>query len=332
VRRAAQRRFEGRRAAGHQRHVARHQRVTRVAEQDGHRQFGCLAVPQRLFELGSCFARGQRHQESEIRMALVQQLGCTDPGVCVVLKFRLAAARQQGHDARIDRNRQPLAGGEALWLGRNLVGEGMADIAHRHAGLLVDRRLEREQAEHARHAARDALDAATAPGPDRRAHVVDGGHTGIAQLALQPQVEIGRIDADEGGRLVPEQAVEQAATDAGQVAVVLEHLEIAAHGQFLGRPPGVEAGRLHARPADADEVDIGPRIAQRLDQVRSQLVARRFAGDHGHRDAGGHYRMMPRPPDARKSDSSATSGVAFAASAMAALASSSVSPSRYSVL
>jgi hypothetical protein len=39
-----------------------------------------------------------------------------------------------------------------------------------------------------------------------------------------------------------------------------------------------------------------------LIRCAAKLVTGRFAGNHGHRDAGCHYRMMPRPPDARKSD------------------------------
>ena len=63
------------------------------------------------------------------------------------------------------------------------------------------------------------------------------------QRRFEVQVEIGRIDADEDVGRLAQQALAQLVADADDLAVVAQHLDVAAHGQLLVRPPGLEAVR-----------------------------------------------------------------------------------------
>ena len=64
------------------------------------------------------------------------------------------------------------------------------------------------------HVARNALDPPAAPGPDRRADEVDRADAAAPQPRLQAEVEVGRIDADEGTRPLLQQALGQRVADA----------------------------------------------------------------------------------------------------------------------
>ena len=164
----------------------------------------------------------------------------------------------------------------------------MADIAHRHAGGLIERLLERIHHQDAVDRARNAPHAPAAPGPDRGAHIVDGGDAGVLELAFEPEVEIGRIDADEEIRPVAQHAFGELAPDAHDLAVVAQRLGIAAHRELLHREMRLEALGRHARPADARELDPRPARLQRRDQMGGQQVAGGFAGHHADAHMSGH--------------------------------------------
>ena len=197
-----------------------------------------------------------------------------------VFKLRAPAAWQERHDQ--------LAGGQAqrrarLVLGRlerNQVGERMADIGDRHAGGAVKRLLEREHHQDAAHRARDAPHAPAPPSPHRRAHVVDRRDAGVLQLALQAQVEVGRVHADEEIGPLAQHAFGEAAPDAHDLAIVAQGLGVAAHRELLHREVRREALGRHARAADAGELHRGRACFQRRDEVRGQQVPRGFAGHH----------------------------------------------------
>ena len=74
-----------------------------------------------------------------------------------------------------------------------------------------------------------------------------------------------------------EQARQQGAAHAGDLAVVAQHFGIAAHGQRLRRPPGIETGALHLRSADAEKLGARQTALECLDQMGGQQVARGFA-------------------------------------------------------
>jgi hypothetical protein len=112
-----------------------------------------------------------------------------------------AAAGQQ-RDGR-GRGRQ-VEGGAGFGLlplevvaGIDLVGQWVADIGRRNPVALVEGGLEGEQAEHQVGRPADLADPLAAPGPNRGADVVHRADARPAQLDLQPQVEVRRIDADE---------------------------------------------------------------------------------------------------------------------------------------
>ena len=137
-------------------------------------------------------------------------------------------------------------------LERDHVGERVADVGRGDAVLGVDRRLERERC--------------TAPGRRRclifstrlpRQAQIDGLTKCTvltprgAQPGLEVEVEVGRIDADEDVGLVAQQPLGELVADADDLAVVAQHLDVAAHRELVVRPPGLEAARGHPRPADA---------------------------------------------------------------------------------
>ncbi len=61
----------------------------------------------------------------------------------------------------------------------------------------VERGLEREQREHPAGRTADGAQPLRAPRPHRRAHEMDGTDAPPLQAPLEPEIEIGRVDADE---------------------------------------------------------------------------------------------------------------------------------------
>src|SRR3546814_12957373 len=102
----------------------------------------------------------------------------------------------------------------------------------------LDLRLHREQAQHAVGAAPDLRRPRFAPGPDRRTHVVHGAHAATLEPALQAEVEIRRIDADEHVRLPVQDLLAQLAAQATQSRPV---------GEYLGQSHPPQTGRATCR-------------------------------------------------------------------------------------
>jgi hypothetical protein len=76
---------------------------------------------------------------------------------------------------------------------------------------------------------------------------VHGAHAAPLELALEPEVEIGRVDTDEQRHAFGEQPSPERATNAKQLGQMRDHLDEAAHGELLEREPGFAAGRFHFR-------------------------------------------------------------------------------------
>ena len=108
-----------------------------------------------------------------------------------------------------------------------------------------------------------------------------GGDARFAQADFEIKIEVGCVDTDEQVRLLCQQTLRQFAADAGDLWIVAQHLDIAAHGELFARPPDIEIFGLHARAADAHEVRAGQALLDRSHQVRGEQIARRFAGHHG---------------------------------------------------
>ena len=156
-------------------------------------------------------------------------------------------------------------------------------------------------------------------------------------LRLEPEVEVGRVDADEDRGAFGNEARAKRAADAEQFRQVRDDLGEAAHREAFHRVPGFAALGLHLRPGDARETH--PRIARPhgTDQRRRERVPGSLARhDADERRAAGHLsaghrtdqRTTPRPGTARNSTSGRNAGSTAAAASIFARASSSGSPSR----
>lgn len=257
-----------------------------MAEEDADRHVHVGMTAQGLLEQQAGLAGGQRHQEAGAGVAFVEQRGGGDIRVGEVAHLGLPAARQEGEHRAARGDLQGLAHGLAVGREGKDIGQRVPHVAHRHARRPVQLGLEGKQAQHVAHRAGDALQTPLAPSPDRRADEVDRRDAAILEALLEPQAEVGGIDADEGGRRIFLEQVEQAAADARQLTVVFEGIDVAMHGELLGGPEGLEADRLHLGAADAEELGIRQVALERLDQVAGEEVAGRLARHHG--DAQGH--------------------------------------------
>jgi hypothetical protein len=112
---------------------------------------------------------------------------------------------------------------------------------------------------------------------------MDRRDAGVTQPRFQPEIEIRRIDADEGGRTLAPSDAQQRAADARQLAIVLEHLDDShAPPAFAGHHASKPAACIFGPPMPKKSMHPADDVAQRLDQVTGKLVARRLAGDHRH--------------------------------------------------
>ena len=111
------------------------------------------------------------------------------------------------------------------------------------------------------------LKATAAPGPERGTHVVRGGDARALQSALERQVEIRRVDADEKPGPCLDQPAPELAVNRANLQIVPEDLDVTAHRQLLHGKPRLEALCLHLRPADADEAKARNALAQGADEV-----------------------------------------------------------------
>ena len=109
-------------------------------------------------------------------------------------------------------------------------------------------------------------------------------HTVIFETRFEPEVEVGRIDADEQRRLNRSQAMIDVAPDAYQLRQMAQHFRVAAQREFGHRVPDRAAGAFHAGAADAGKARTGNSLTHRVDQLRTQRIARRFPGDDADRD------------------------------------------------
>ena len=247
---------------------------------------GC-ACDQRLQQFAQRRVR-RRHKEAHAGFAQLHQFHRVEKRRADQRDLRAPAARQHRDDRAAFGEPQFAARTERIRLDRDFVGERMADVSRRDARLFHQRDFERKHAQHVIDGLHDLLDAPAAPRPDRRTHEMHGRNARVAQRMFEPEIEIGRIDADEHRRRLGQQLPLQLVADAENLGNVLERLDIAAHGQLVHRPVGVEAGGRHARAADAAIVRRGGQpLLEPAEQRRREQVAGRLARDH--RDAQGDW-------------------------------------------
>ena len=169
----------------------------------------------------------------------------------------------------------------------------MADISGRNAGIVIDLLFEGKDEQHAVNRTTDLRNALRPPCPNGRAYELNGAYAGRAQTFLESEIEVGRVDSDEGARAQRRNAVEQIAAHAQQPWKVTQHLNIAAHRQLAHMCPRIEAGRDHAVTADARKRKRRVASLQLGKYASRQQIARRLARDDGDAGCGTHQRMMP---------------------------------------
>ena len=152
----------------------------------------------------------------------------------------------------------------------------MPDIARRDAVRLVQSRLEREQAQHMVDGAADLVHAPGTPGPDRRTDELDRLDAAGLEPRLESEIEVGRIDADEGVGWIAQQSLGELVADARDPAVVAQHLGVAAHGELVARPPGSKPMRRHLRrrrPPSSSPASRSPEASPATIARRNDAVA-----------------------------------------------------------
>ena len=225
-------------------------------------------------------ARHHRQHEAQMRTQPLHLGGRAEQARRDVLDLGAPAARQQRDDGVVfaQRERDPARGSRHFE--RNCIGQRMADIRRRDTVARVDRRLEWKHAQHMVDRAAHLLDALAAPGPDRRADEMDRLDAGLLEPAFELEIEVGRIDADEGVGALVQQPLGEPPADARDLAVVPQHQDVAAHREAIMRPPGVETVSRHSRSADAERAQCRPACLQSAEQQSGEQIARGLAGHH----------------------------------------------------
>ncbi len=104
------------------------------------------------------------------------------------------------------------------------------------------------------------------------------------QPPFQPDIKIGRINADEDVRLELGKALRQVAADFHQARQTAEDFHDAHHRQLFHLIPGFAAFGLHAWASHADETGIGMTRFERANQTGAKNIAGSFSGDQGYRE------------------------------------------------
>ena len=158
-----------------------------------------------------------------------------------------------------------------------------------------------------------------------------GAHAARLEPALEAEVEVGRVDADEDVGLPVQDPAAQAAAQAQQAGQVGQHFGQSHDRKLAGVMPGVHSGGAHRVAADAREFRVGEAFAQAFDEVGAQQVTGGLAGDQREARPCRHHRNSGRSPPSMKSSIRRTSSLSVARSASFVRASSRVSPDMYTV-
>ena len=157
----------------------------------------------------------------------------------------------------------------------------MADEPHRHASLLVERLLEREDRQHPIDEPLHRLHAAGPPRPQLRADVIDHRHAEPLDGAHQAEIEIRVVNHDQRVRLASPRGFGQEPQHAPRARQ---------HGQGFGEPGHRQAmkvgdqfgaGGLQPFTAETEHFEVGFTATQGGDQRAGVEIARRLAArDH----------------------------------------------------
>ncbi|OGI37036.1 MAG: hypothetical protein A2V91_04285 [Candidatus Muproteobacteria bacterium RBG_16_64_10] len=268
------------RAGGQQHDVGGAHRLARMAVQARDRQVPGVLPFDGVLEDHARAAIHEWRDEMQLRVARMQPLGGAHEQYGMRLELAYAAAGQERDYGFVAGQLQLLAQRGPIHLAGDFIGQRVADECRRHLVLLVELRFEREQRQHPIDRAPDLAHPVAAPGPDLRTDILDGRNAGALQALGQPQVEPGRIDADEQIGRIGDKMPGQVATDAQQLEQSAGDLGHAQHRQRLDRHQALAALGDHERPAHALETDARQALAQLAQQPGAQLIAGHLAGDH----------------------------------------------------
>jgi hypothetical protein len=107
-------------------------------------------------------------------------------------------------------------------------------------------------------------------------------NTRLAQATRQSQVGIRRIDADEHVGSRGEEPIADACQQSQQARQMAQNLKKPHDRERLGRLPHLAPRRLHFGPGHAEKLGVRHKAAQRIDQIGTQRVARRFSRHQTH--------------------------------------------------
>ena len=125
----------------------------------------------------------------QLRTQGAQALGGIQEQTTQLGHFAAPTTWQQGHHGALLCQTQLAARLGAVGLQRDIVGQRVADEAHRHLVLGVELCLEREQGQHQIAGIADLEHALLPPGPHRGADIVNGLDAGLTQLEFDTKVE-----------------------------------------------------------------------------------------------------------------------------------------------
>jgi hypothetical protein len=154
------------------------------------------------------------------------------------------------------------------------------------------------------------------------------GNVGRTHGTLDPQVEVGGIDADVQVGGIGQQTCLEFADDASQTRQMAHHLGQTHHRQFIAAPPGFGTSGLHQRSGNAGKTDFGMPRMHRADQAGAEPVAGHFSRHDGNPRHAGSQRIRLRSEESMNSTRIRSSDWVSASSAIRSRASASCRPSR----
>ena len=114
--------------------------------------------------------------------------------------------------------------------------------------------------------------------------------TRLTQRTLEPEVEVGRINANEDLRAPLQQSVAQLSSHRAKPRIFANDLGVATHGQRLAVPPGIEALSDHRRPANPlglQQRRIAEFMSKTPEHRCSKQIAGGLAGNHPEAECSG---------------------------------------------
>ncbi len=207
--------------------------------------------------------RGARHHELHARHTIGDQPGGRRQSGQDRPQLVRPASRQQGDGRRRRVEPQPAQEALARLAGRGQIDQRMPHPFHRHASLLVDRRLEGKDDEDPIGNPLHRLHPPGAPGPQLRTDVVDDGNAERPDGGGQPEVEVGEVDGHEDIGTPDAGGVDEPAVHRVRPRQHLQRLGQAGDGEAAIVADEIAAGLPEAFAPEAEQLDRRILAAQR---------------------------------------------------------------------